>query len=384
MVLARDDNGNTALHCAAERNKAEIIKYLVGSTSQNLNVPNNRNETPENIAPQFSSFFRKENSSNFSSRSTSSTPSYSPANSAFRGTSSSTPSRNSTNSNSNASATSGSFGNSFSNLEIKHTQLSFIMKDGQRVVLGDGTYGIVYAARLHGNDVAVKELRGLSEFDALASEIQTIMGAPHPNVLPVLAYSRSPSSIVTPLIDGGDLFNYLKKYPETSFSQRLQMAIDAAKALAWMHGRGVVHRDIKTNNLLVDKKTLAVKVADFGMAKVMNASASRAQMSKKNVGTPNFSAPETLMQEDGEIDWKKADVYSFSITMYEIFTGREGVAKNYANPNALMFGVCKGDRPPIPSDMKPEVKSIITLSWNAEPTTRPTMEGILTNLQSIH
>lgn len=124
---------------------------------------------------------------------------------------------------------------------------------------------------------------------------------------------------------------------------------------------------------------MTVKVSDFGTTKLMLAS----QTKLSTTGTVRYSSPETIFGEEGSIDWRLADVYSFGITMYETFTGREAVAKKYPTIPAEMRAIADGARPPVPPEMNPDLQALVKQAWEGDPKSRPSMMGVLVSLERI-
>lgn len=124
---------------------------------------------------------------------------------------------------------------------------------------------------------------------------------------------------------------------------------------------------------------MTVKVSDFGTAKLMSASQTKLSIT----GTVRYSAPETTYGEEETVDWRKADVYSFGITMYETFTGKDAVAKKYASVHGEIRAIAEGVRPPLPYELNNELQALIKQAWDGNPNSRPTMMGILLTLERI-
>uniref|UniRef100_A0A7C8Z4G8 non-specific serine/threonine protein kinase n=1 Tax=Opuntia streptacantha TaxID=393608 RepID=A0A7C8Z4G8_OPUST len=137
----------------------------------------------------------------------------------------------------------------------------------------------------------------------------------------------------------------------------------------------IVHRDLKSSNLLVDKNW-TVKVGDFGLSKLKNATFLTA---KSGGGTPQWMAPEVLRNEPSN---EKSDVFSFGVTLWELMT----VKIPWANLNSLQVVGVVGfmdRRLEIPENLDPRVSSIITDCWQSNPEARPSFQDIIQRMNGI-
>ena len=193
--------------------------------------------------------------------------------------------------------------------------------------IGRGGMGVVYRAhdRELGEDVAVKTIRRelLSGDPILAerfkSEIRLARRISHRNVVRThdLGEADGVSFVTMEYIRGLTMRELLSTRGKLSVSSTLAIARQLAEALAVAHAAGVIHRDIKPENALVDGDGV-LKVMDFGIARLAEASSSRTQ-SGMIVGTPAYMSPEQLVGE--EID-ARADLYAAGVVMYECLVGQ--------------------------------------------------------------
>jgi len=151
-------------------------------------------------------------------------------------------------------------------------------------------------------------------------EAQTVARLEHPQIIPIFAYDID-SATGTPwmamrLISGGSLSQRIKR-GRLAPAESARILKDVADALDYAHGAGVIHRDVKPQNVLLDDGG-RVYLADFGIAKMVEASA---QMTATGMitGTPQYMAPEQALGK--KID-KSIDIYALGIVAYELFTGR--------------------------------------------------------------
>ena len=193
-------------------------------------------------------------------------------------------------------------------------------------VIGSGGMAVVYKARCHRLNrlVAIKVLKddflGDKEFrDRFHGESQAVAMLSHPNIVAVYDVSTSLSGdvdyIVMELIEGITLKQYMEKKGVLNWKETLHFAIQIAKALEHAHSRGVVHRDIKPHNVMVLKNG-AVKVADFGIARMMSEGNT---LTKEALGSVHYISPEQA--KGGRVD-SRSDIYSLGVVMYEMMAGR--------------------------------------------------------------
>ncbi|KAL0426504.1 UNVERIFIED_CONTAM: Serine/threonine-protein kinase CTR1 [Sesamum latifolium] len=150
-----------------------------------------------------------------------------------------------------------------------------------------------------------------------------------------------------------------------------------AKGMNYLHKHNppIVHRDLKSPNLLVDRK-YTVKVADFGLSRLK---ANTFLSSKSAAGTPEWMAPEVLRDEPSN---EKSDVYSFGVILWELATLQQPWGS--LNPAQVVAAVgFKGKRLEIPRDMNPQVAAIIEACWTNEPWKRPSFSSIMESLRPL-
>ncbi|AGO82793.1 Serine/threonine protein kinase [Pandoravirus dulcis] len=247
--------------------------------------------------------------------------------------------------------------------------------------VGVGSYGVVYRARWKGVDVAVKRFirqqldeRTLLDFRA---ETALMLDLAHPNVVVFIgACVRRPNlCLVTEFIKGGNLRALLADVSvRVAWADRLRLMRTAAAGVAYLHGRDrpIVHRDLKSSNLLVDDN-FTIKVADFGFARIREDNATMTRC-----GTPAWTAPEVLR---GERYSEKADVYSFGVVMWEIITRKQPYSGR--NFMAVTLAVLEGTRLDIPADCPADLAKLVRRCWRKNPAKRPSMAEVLADLDAM-
>ncbi|HSR91975.1 MAG TPA: serine/threonine-protein kinase, partial [Gemmatimonadales bacterium] len=200
--------------------------------------------------------------------------------------------------------------------------------------LGSGGMATVYLAEdlRHGRKVALKvlrpELAATLGPDRFAREIKIAAQLQHPHILPLLdsGESRGPDGsgpylfYVMPYVEGESLRDRLTRHGELPISEAVRILTEVADALAHAHSRGVVHRDIKPDNVMLTGRH--AMVTDFGVAKAVSEATGRNTLTTAGValGTPAYMAPEQAAA-DPHVD-HRADIYAVGAMAYELLTGR--------------------------------------------------------------
>jgi eukaryotic-like serine/threonine-protein kinase len=192
--------------------------------------------------------------------------------------------------------------------------------------LGRGGSSVVYLADelKHQRPVAIKvlrpELAASLHADRFLREIEVSARLAHPNILPLLDSGTHDGRIyfVTPYEPGESVRGLLARQGQLAVADAVRIACEVAEALDYAHRLGVVHRDVKPDNiLLADRHAL---VADFGIALAMSAASStRITAEGLTLGTPAYMSPE---QASGVVDLDgRSDVYSLGCVLYELIAG---------------------------------------------------------------
>nr|QAS62454.1 leucine-rich repeat receptor-like serine/threonine-protein kinase BAM1 [Sedum alfredii] len=220
----------------------------------------------------------------------------------------------------------------FQKSEFAMSDVLECIKDGN--VIGRGGAGIVYHGKtLNGVEIAVKKLLGFgcsSHDHGFRAEIQTLGNIRHRNIVRLLAFcsNNQTNLLVYEYMRNGSLGEALhnkKGGRFLSWNSRYKIALDAAKGLCYLHhdcSPLIVHRDVKSNNILLNSNFEA-HVADFGLAKFLNEAGVTECMSAI-AGSYGYIAPEyayTLRVDE------KSDVYSFGVVLLELITGRKPVGE---------------------------------------------------------
>ena len=193
--------------------------------------------------------------------------------------------------------------------------------------LGRGAMAVVYRARevRLRRSVALKVLPPELAFRAgvrerFLREAQTAAQLSHPNIVPVYAAGDDGGVawLAMALVDGETLADRLARAPRASADEARRILVETADALAYAHARGVVHRDVKPENVLLDRETGRVLVADFGIARAAEDD-TRLTGTGVMLGTPAYMSPEQAMGET-EVDGR-TDQYALGVVGYQLLTG---------------------------------------------------------------
>ncbi|XP_075100653.1 uncharacterized protein LOC107800226 isoform X1 [Nicotiana tabacum] len=250
--------------------------------------------------------------------------------------------------------------------------------------IGQGSCGTVYHGLWFGSDVAVKVFSKQEYSDeviySFRQEVSLMKRLRHPNILLFMGAVTSSQHlcIVTEFLPRGSLFRLLQRNAsKLEWRRRIHMALDIARGMNYLHhfSPPIIHRDLKSSNLLVDKNW-TVKVGDFGLSRLKHETY---LTTKSGKGTPQWMAPEVLRNEPSD---EKADIYSFGVILWELATKKIP----WENLNSMQVIGAVGfmnQQLDIPKDVNPQWASIIESCWHSEPQLRPTFLELVDNLKDL-
>ncbi|GAB4854055.1 Serine/threonine-protein kinase sty13 [Ancistrocladus abbreviatus] len=247
-----------------------------------------------------------------------------------------------------------------------------------------GAFGKLYRGTYEGEEVAIKILERPENDPEKAQvmeqqfqqEVMMLATLKHPNIVRFIGGCRKPMvwCIVTEYAKGGSVRQFLMKRQNRSVPLKLavKQALDVARGMEYVHGLGLIHRDLKSDNLLIfsDK---SIKIADFGVARIEV----QTEGMTPETGTYRWMAPEMIQHRPYT---QKVDVYSFGIVLWELITGMLPF-QNMTAVQAAFAVVNKGVRPSIPSDCLPVLADIMARCWDANPDIRPPFSEVVKMLE---
>ncbi|KAL3520841.1 hypothetical protein ACH5RR_018990 [Cinchona calisaya] len=275
-------------------------------------------------------------------------------------------------------------------------------------LIGKGGFGNVYKGSIHGISeiVAIKRLNSNSKQGAREfwAEVETLSKLRHIHLVSLIGYcnERKEMILVYDHISRGTLADNLYKaarnredYVPLRWEQRLRICIGAARGLDYLHTGsecGIIHRDVKDTNILLDEDLVA-KISDFGLSKLEKFTQSRSYVSTKVKGTFGYLDPDYLVNQNLT---RKTDVYAFGIVLLVVLCGRPAVdRRNPEEPRSLrscfLESIAKGEvdriidsslQGKIPSNSLREFVKTVENCLHHQPKKRPTMARVVASLES--
>lgn len=241
-------------------------------------------------------------------------------------------------------------------------------------IIGIGGMAVVYKAydRIDDRIVSIKVLKeeflGNEEFmRRFRNESRAIAILSHPNIVKVydVSFGDRLQYIVMEYIDGITLKEYIEQQKQLSWKEAVHFTLQILSALRHAHEKGIVHRDIKPQNIMLLKDG-TVKVTDFGIARFANSETRT--MTDKAIGSVHYIAPE---QARGSITDEKADIYSVGVMLFEMLTGK----LPFEAENAVSVAIMQlQSEPRHPRDINPSIpeglEEIVLKAMKKEPSQR--------------
>lgn len=259
---------------------------------------------------------------------------------------------------------------------LKHTDLQ---ADNE---IGSGVSAVVYSGTYlpTGEAVAIKKLKFKKltgpKLQAFQRELAILATAIHPTVLKFIgATDFAPFSIVTEWMPGGSLYHDIHQNHRLDVTDQTIALFDIARGMRFLHSRSIIHRDLKTLNVLIDKNNRA-KICDFGFSKQTEEN----QVMTMNIGTPHWMAPELLNvsqadQNAGQYN-SKVDVYAYAIVMWEVLT--HDLPYRGLEATQIIAQVLMNDaRPAVPRGSPKAFVDLMKSCWARDPINRPSFAEIV-------
>ncbi|CAL9200773.1 unnamed protein product [Musa hybrid cultivar] len=253
-------------------------------------------------------------------------------------------------------------------------------------LIGCGAFGHVYMGMNldSGELLAVKQVligtsnaskeKAQAHIRELEEEVKLLKKLSHPNIVRYLGTAREEETlnILLEFVPGGSISSLLGKFgsfPEAVIRMYTKQLL---QGLDYLHRNGIIHRDIKGANILVDNKG-CIKLADFGASKQV-AKLATMNAAKSMKGTPYWMAPEVILQTGHSFS---ADIWSVGCTVIEMATGKPPWSQQYQEVAALFHIGTTKSHPPIPEHLSSEAKDFLLKCLQKEPNLRATASDLL-------
>jgi len=243
----------------------------------------------------------------------------------------------------------------------------------------EGGYSTLHKGTLNGKTVAVKVITDVgmdTPFQDLQHEVFVMSKLSHPNLVELKGICLSPLCMILDYFPLGSLNTHVQESsPILTWNYRVNIALDIIKGMIYLHSKDIIHRDLRSHNILVitlsEVADVTVKVGDFGTAVALAGCTIGGEFNYR------WTAPEIL---SGTTYSEKIDLYSFGIVLWELLQAGFPFAEYKDLDQSCKADQAKeiiaGLRPTIPKDCPPLYHEIILKCWANDPTTRPSFKEL--------
>eukprot|EP01127_Copromyxa_protea_P004764 TRINITY_DN1458_c0_g1_i2.p1 TRINITY_DN1458_c0_g1~~TRINITY_DN1458_c0_g1_i2.p1 ORF type:complete len:286 (-),score=64.71 TRINITY_DN1458_c0_g1_i2:117-974(-) len=260
-------------------------------------------------------------------------------------------------------------------------------------VLGKGYFAVVKVGieKKTGRRVAIKVIdkEVVERDETLKNEIEILSKVHHPNIVQMYAIFDTPENlfIVMELMEGGELYEEIIQRSTFSEQEAAQIIQQLLSALVYLHDMDVVHRDLKLENLLLEKKDgLVVKLADFGLSKIFSSAGGLYTA----CGTPFYVAPDILLATDETGYGPSVDMWAVGVILYILLSGRLPFSGD--DDDELFRSIMEGDlvwKSPqfdtVSDDAKDLISNLIVVDPEARFTAKQALEHkFITHVRKLH
>lgn len=237
--------------------------------------------------------------------------------------------------------------------------------------IGAGSFGAVWLGRCRGEVVAIKKCKvdDKKDADMLLMEVRYLQNLRHPRLVSFLGCCNRPPHVVMLIefMEGGSLHALIfgKSKRSLCFAMKVRMAQQVAEGLEYLHDISIVHRDLKTMNIVLDKE-LNCKICDFGLTFTLE----NTHMTVRSLqGSPRYMAPEQF--ESTAHITEKVDIWQMGCVMLELFCARVPFAEAKGVQQVATELLLRRRPPPVPSDADPRARVLVQACLRIEPKCRP-------------
>jgi len=254
----------------------------------------------------------------------------------------------------------------------------------------------VWKGTSHGREVAIKvpKLYRSGKREEVrrrfCKEVVMWSALRHPNVLPLLGVTTMPDggfAMVSEWMTNGNVNEFMKKHSD---ADRLGLLLDSINGLIYLHGQGVIHGDLKGENILVDPDHHA-RIADFGLLRILSDKANfLSSISCPGGGTVQWMSPELLYPGGFNLKdsrpTKQSDIYAMGMVIYEVLSGQFPFPR--CKEAVVIQKVLGGERPQRPQGprgiwFRDGLWEMMELCWKAERDDRPSLNALRQCLESV-
>jgi len=248
--------------------------------------------------------------------------------------------------------------------------------------IGKGSFGSVFKGNYLGVDVAIKKIEKADDPEYLKyidREVSMLQSIRHPFIVQFsgICVHSTGLYIITEFVSGGDVRKLLKVNPSLSWKKKVRISIDLAKAMLFLHSKKIIHRDLKSKNILLDEHG-KIRLCDFGFARMTE---SKRNKHMTMCGTEGWVAPEILLGMSYDTS---CDVFSYGVVVAELITGKKPGVDLWIRTPDNCFDINPDElRTKSLPGCPPRFLEMCIECCQYEPLLRPKFEDILHMLSSI-
>ena len=252
-------------------------------------------------------------------------------------------------------------------------------------LLGKGSFGTVYRAVWRtpegAKEVAIKYFETDLEKAEFHVERRQLARVNHPNIIRLFGACTSHFILlVMEYAECGSLYKVLhqaKPQPEYSAGHAVSWALQCAKGVAYLHSlkpKPLIHRDLKSPNLLLVNHGITLKICDFGTA------CDKSTIMTNNKGSAAWMAPEVF---EGITYSEKCDVFSWGIILWEVLARRLPFEEIGGNDLRVLWAIHQDQRPPLIANCPPPLENLMTVCWDKDVSVRPHMSEVVSEMAEL-